>query len=236
MPDASHQWQEFKHPSFPKRVACAAWAAATSKVSAANEHARLTISLQERYAADAAKPAPHRNAGLLPDRGELLYRLPHGGVGAEIGAAFGDFTGEILKKNVPRELYLIDAWDTPRYQDGLAQIKSKFRDILENGRLHIVQGYSTVRLAEFPNGFFDWVYIDTNHSFETTWEELVISHLKVKQAGRIAGHDFCTGNVVDAIAYGVVEACTKFCKDFHWQFEYLTMESHGHFSFSLKRL
>ena len=176
------------------------------------------------------------NARLLPDRGELLYRLPHGGVGAEIGAAFGDFTGEILEKNVPRELYLIDAWDTPRYQDGLMQIRTKFRDVLENGRLHIVQGYSTVRLAEFPNSFFDWVYIDTNHSFETTWEELVISHLKVKQTGRIAGHDFCTGNVVDAVPYGVVEACTKFCKDFHWQFEYLTVESQGHFSFSLKRL
>ncbi|MGG6897556.1 class I SAM-dependent methyltransferase [Rhizobium sp. BR 315] len=176
------------------------------------------------------------NARLLPDRGELLCRLPQGGVGAEIGAAFGDFTGEILEKNAPRELYLIDAWDTPRYQDGLQQIRMKYRGALENDRLRIVQGYSTVRLAEFPNSFFDWVYIDTNHSFETTWEELVISNSKVRPQGRIAGHDFCSGNVVDAVPYGVVEACTKFCKDFHWQFEYLTMESHGHFSFSLKRL
>jgi hypothetical protein len=176
------------------------------------------------------------NARLLPDRGELLHRLPHGGVCAEVGAAFGDFTAEIFEKNAPRELYLIDAWDTPRYQEGLEQIKTKFRGALDQGRLRIVQGYSTVRLSEFPNGFFDWVYIDTNHSYETTLEELQISHFKVKQDGRIAGHDFCTGNVVDAIAYGVVEACTKFCKDFHWQFEYMTLESHGHFSFSLKRL
>lgn len=66
--------------------------------------------------------------------------------------------------------------------------------------------------------------------------DLPFSHFKIKQGGRIAGHDFCAGNVVDAIPYGVVEACTKFCKDFHWEFEYMTLESHGHFSFSLKRL
>ena len=37
-------------------------------------------------------------------------------------------------------------------------------------------------------------------------------------------------------ASGVVEAVTKFCKDYGWQFEFLTVESHAHFSYCLKRL
>ncbi|SIR02848.1 Methyltransferase domain-containing protein [Rhizobium sp. RU35A] len=173
---------------------------------------------------------------LLPNRSELLLRLPRGGVCAEIGAAYGDFTADILSMNHPAQLHLIDAWDTDRYRIGLEQIRDKFAPRIEQGQLQIHQGLSTVKLQEFPDQFFDWVYIDTNHTFHTTWEELVLSHRKVKKDGRICGHDFCTGNIITPVVYGVVEAVTKFCNDAGWQFEYLTMESHGHFSFCLRRL
>ncbi|MGO8484993.1 hypothetical protein AB9F39_38295, partial [Rhizobium leguminosarum] len=59
-------------------------------------------------------------------------------------------------------------------------------------------------LAELGD-LLDWAYIDTDHSFELTWQELLICEKKVKRTGRIAGHDFCTGNKVKPIVYGVVE-------------------------------
>ena len=176
------------------------------------------------------------NCRVLPDRSELLYRLPQRGVAAEIGAAFGDYTAEIMEKNRPRELHLIDAWASDRYKSGLEGIRDKFSAEIEAGLIHLQQGLSTERLVQFPNDFFDWVYIDTNHSFAVTWEELQLCNDKVKDEGRIAGHDFCTGNVVKPVPYGVIEACAKFCVDYGWQYEYLTLESHGHFSFCLKRL
>ncbi|RDJ13838.1 class I SAM-dependent methyltransferase [Rhizobium grahamii] len=197
---------------------------------------------EERQAQRASMPrtqlsAHHlENARLLPDRGELLYRIPNGGIGLEIGAAFGEYTAEILEKNRPAQLYLIDPWSMDRYSSGLDRIHTQFKREIECGQLHLMQGTSLEKLAEFEDDFLDWVYIDTDHSFELTWQELLLCERKVKRTGRIAGHDFCTGNTVKPIVYGVVEAVTKFCKDYGWQFEFLTVESHAHFSYCLKRL
>jgi hypothetical protein len=174
------------------------------------------------------------NCRVLPDRGVLLDRLPGGGTVAEIGVAFGDFTRDILARNRPACLYLIDAWSTERYQEGKAKIEADLSEEIGSGRVHLRQGFSTERLAEFDDHFFDWIYIDTNHTYPTTLEELELGRRKVKPNGRIAGHDFCTGNVITPVPYGVVEATTHFCKEHDWQFEYLTLESHGHFSFCLR--
>lgn len=176
------------------------------------------------------------NCRVLPNRLELLHRLPNNGVAAEIGAAFGEYTAEILHRNRPKVLHLIDAWDTDRYKVGMDRIQKKFASHIEDMRLQLHQGYSTERLNDFSDGFFDWVYIDTNHTYQTTWEELVLCDSKVKRDGRIAGHDFCTGNVVRPMVYGVVQSVAKFCAEYRWQYEYLTLESHGHFSFCLKRI
>ncbi len=176
------------------------------------------------------------NCRLLPDRGALLDRLPRGGVVAEIGVAQGDFSQEVLQRNHPGQLYLIDAWSTDRYKSAKSEVEKRFADEIEAGRVHLRQGLSTERLPDFDDGFFDWAYIDTDHSYKTTLAELEICASKVKPGGRIAGHDFCVGNIVDAVVYGVVEACSKFCVDCGWQFEYLTMEYHGHYSFCLKEI
>ena len=195
---------------------------------------------EQRRALKSAMPVTHLtmnhtgNCRVLPNRCVLLDLLPSQAIVAEIGAAFGDFTREILARNNPDKLFLIDAWATERYQQGKAKIEADLRDEIIGGRLHLRQGLSTERLAEFDDNFFDWVYIDTNHTYETTMEELELARLKVKSNGRIAGHDFCSGNVLKPVPYGVVEATTQFCFRHGWQFEYLTLESHGHFSFALQ--
>jgi len=172
---------------------------------------------------------------LLPDRSCMLDEMPKHSRVAEIGVAFGDFSSEILDRCQPESLYLIDSWESQRYKDGLLKIKSRFSDQIGKGIVEIRQGLSTDVLAELEPGMFDWVYIDTNHKFRTTYEELVQCARILGPQGRIAGHDFCTGNIVGAFPYGVVEAVTQFCSQNDWQFEYLTVESHGHFSFCLKK-
>lgn len=176
------------------------------------------------------------NCRVLPTREELLYRIASGGIAAEVGVAFGDFTASILENNRPEQLHLIDAWEGERFGSGLDKIKSKFAKQLDEKKLKISRGYSNKVLSEYADDYFDWVYIDTNHSFGTTWTKLKICHEKVKKHGRIAGHDFCTGNVVTPVPYGVVEACNHFCVKFGWQYEYITLDSDGHFSFCLMRM
>ncbi|MFQ5352909.1 MAG: class I SAM-dependent methyltransferase, partial [Candidatus Binatia bacterium] len=143
---------------------------------------------------------------LLVDRYELLSRLPKNGVCAEIGAAFGDYTGEILARAEPARLHLIDAWESERYREGLSRIEDRFAEQISAGQVLINRGLSTECLAGFDDAYFDWVYIDTSHAYKTTWEELCLCDAKVKPGGRILGHDFCTGNVVKPVPYGVIEA------------------------------
>ena len=106
---------------------------------------------------------------------------------AEIGAAFGTFTAEILAINQPRALHLVDMWTGDRYREGLERIRGRFKTELDQERLHIHVGPSTEKLSQFPDGMFDWVYIDTNHGFRVTWHELLICNSKVKRNGYIAG-------------------------------------------------
>ena len=173
---------------------------------------------------------------LLPDRNHLLERMPRGARVAELGVAFGDFSREILRRCAPGKLYLIDSWESERYRAGLQQVKAALAAEIASGQVEIRRGLSTEVLAGFGPGALDWAYIDTNHSYETTLAELELCDAIMGPEGRIAGHDFCTGNVISAVPYGVVEAVTRFCKSHGWQFEYLTVESRGHFSFCLKRL
>lgn len=176
------------------------------------------------------------HARLLPDRGRLLDVLPKGGIVAELGVAEGEFSEEILARNKPQQLYLIDPWNMDRYSEGLQIISSKFASQIGSGRVVIRQGTSLDMLSQFDDKTFDWIYIDTDHSFALTWQELVLADRKVKLDGRIAGHDFCTGNTVKPVVYGVVEAVNKFCVDYGWRFEFMTLEPDAHFSFCLKRI
>jgi Methyltransferase domain len=176
------------------------------------------------------------NCRVVPTREQMLDLLPKNGIVAEVGVAFGDFSKELLERMQPQTLHLLDLWMGERYKSGLDTVTSHFKSEIEAGRVQLRQGRSVETLASFADQTFDFVYIDTDHSYVTTIAELEVARNKVKQGGRIGGHDYCTGNIVGAVPYGVVEACAEFCGKYDWTFEYLSLESHGHFSFCLKAI
>lgn len=175
-----------------------------------------------------------RHAKVLLNREDLLAHLPHGGVVAECGVDEGVFSEKILAITVPRRLHLIDVWNSERYHsDKALTVKQKFGEQINDGRVEINCGYSTAVLSGFDDGYFDWIYIDTDHTYETTVKELRIAARKVKAGGIIAGHDYVTGNWNKAVRYGVVEAIHEFCVKEDWQIVYLTAETHQHRSFAI---
>ncbi len=177
-----------------------------------------------------------QNCKVLPTRMYLLEHLPKQGVVAEVGVANGDFTKQILERSHPKKLHLVDAWETERFESGLDKVSERFSGEITNGTIEVNRGLSTERLREFEDSYFDWVYIDTDHSYPTTRDELRIAARKVKSGGHIAGHDFTSGNPVRAVPYGVIEACNEFCVNEGWEYAFLTLEPSGHFSFSLQKL
>ena len=73
------------------------------------------------------------------------------------------------------------------------QLKSAFKlvdkvDSTLEARLDIA--YDQDFLATLPDAYFDWIYLDTTHTYEQTRLELQLLQKKVKPSGVIAGDDW----------------------------------------------
>ena len=87
---------------------------------------------------------------VLPDRTELLRHLPRNGVAAEIGAAFGDYTSEIMEINRPQILHLVDVWSSDRYRAGLEKIRARFGASWSRGGSLSIPGCQRRGCPSFP--------------------------------------------------------------------------------------
>ncbi|MEM6356458.1 MAG: class I SAM-dependent methyltransferase [Pseudomonadota bacterium] len=164
----------------------------------------------------------------LTDRMALLERLPMGGRVAELGVNEGDFSQAVLKLNKPTELILIDYWGSERYGDAqMRRVNERFKAQISSGAVRIERGLSTEVAAALEDDSLDWAYIDTDHSYPTTRDELRIISRKIKTGGMIAGHDYVGGNWRTAYPYGVMNAVFEFCVQEDWEIVYLTMELAG---------
>lgn len=149
----------------------------------------------------------------------LLDLLPKNSIGAEIGVWKGEFSKQIIKKVKPKELVLIDPWEfneehVDRIYGGKIAKSQKDMDIIynkieklrnKNNAVKILKDYSENALNKFNDSYFDWVYIDGNHSYEFVMKDLEISMKKVKERGLITGDDYKNGNQVKTAVDDFVE-------------------------------
>jgi hypothetical protein len=178
-----------------------------------------------------------KNLRALLNREELLEMLPKNAVIAEIGVDKGSFSELILKTNYPFKLHLIDSWSDTRYNSGLKEyVEKKFEDQIKKGTVEINIGKSTEVVQIFEDKYFDWIYIDTDHSYQLTKLELELYSKKVKDNGIVAGHDFIVGNWKGMYRYGVIEAVYEFCLKNDWEIIFITMENKTHPSFAIRRI
>jgi len=133
----------------------------------------------------------------------LVQVIPKGGVAAELGVHKGYFTRYILDITKPEKLHLIDPWYLRGKHwkwdkgdgstiDALIGILRAFGDELVNKTIVLHIGADLEVLCTFPDQYFDWVYVDTTHSYEQTRKELHLLKSKVKTDGIIAGDDWLT--------------------------------------------
>ncbi len=177
------------------------------------------------------------NTKVLSNRFELLKLLPKNGVGAELGVNRGEFSQEILNLNNPKKLHLVDVWGSKRYnQEIRKEVETKFYKQIEDGLVEVNLGFSTIVVDQFDEEYFDWIYIDTDHSYKTTKRELELYHSKMKRGGIIAGHDYTICNWDGVVRYGVIEAVHEFCLKNDWEILYITMEMTVKPSFAIRKI
>lgn len=59
----------------------------------------------------------------------------------------------------------------------------------------IIKGIFSETMKNFPDNFFDFIYIDMSHDTESVYSDLTISYSKLKKNGFMGGHDYNHRNV-----------------------------------------
>ena len=178
-----------------------------------------------------------KNVKVLLNREDLLESLPKNSIVAELWVDEWFFSEKIIQICRPKKLHLIDVWWTKFYNKSKQNyVENKFSRYVAGEEVSIHVGLSTEVYQDFQDNYFDWIYIDTDHSYETTILELEYYRKKMKDGWIIAGHDFIVGYWEGMIRYGVREAVYEFCLKYSWEIIYLTAEINDHPSFAIRQI
>ena len=148
-------------------------------------------------------------AAIARSRSSLLKLVPAGAICAEIGVWKGDFSQRILDTVAPTELHLVDPWEAMQEgayadawyggrleqgQPGMdavhAGVLARFARARDAGVVHVQRLPSTEAARLFPDGYFDFAYIDGNHFEDYVRADLAAWSDKVRPGGLIGGDDY----------------------------------------------
>ena len=156
--------------------------------------------------AQSVPPKDHR-----PERAEYVSQfIKPGDIGAEIGVMTGTFSYHVLLQKNPSKLYLIDPWglskDTKKGEKSLRA--GDWWENLYEGVCKLFRPYKNVEIIRlrseeafemFEDNYFDYVYIDGEHSYEAVTRDLNNYFPKVKVGGYLIGDDYGWIGVAPAV-------------------------------------
>ncbi|MFA5754519.1 MAG: class I SAM-dependent methyltransferase [Patescibacteria group bacterium] len=134
---------------------------------------------------------------------------------AEIGVRFGCNFDQLLSCG-PTLAVAVDHWalsgskaeqDTGMSKTELDKVYSDFvmRHIFD-GRVKVLRMRSDPAVPLFPMRFFDYVYIDADHSYEGCLRDMGAWWTRVRQGGVMAGHDYIDTKSKAGTDFGVIRA------------------------------
>jgi hypothetical protein len=150
----------------------------------------------------------------------VLDKIPTNGVCAEIGVLKGDYANLISLQPIDK-LYLIDPWtsipDVPHRwhaapQEEMNAYKLAVHERFQaNESIEIIEKYSNQAVIDFEDNFFDWIYLDSNHSYDFVKEDLGVWWSKLKPGGFFCGNAYIDTPIAKNILdFGVIPAVDDF--------------------------
>jgi predicted O-methyltransferase YrrM len=139
------------------------------------------------------KTIPHTMFDFADFYDWVADKLPYNSNIAEVGVADGASAIFLAEKlDSINKTYLFRMIDSMAY-GGYEQMKT----IMDNVRIARCKGGIDVlpvdslnASCKFPDQYFDFVFIDSGHTYELTKAEIVLWWKKVKHGGMLAGHDY----------------------------------------------
>ena len=151
--------------------------------------------LTEKYGLDLNLKSPF----VLPVSREtdvpLLFKELGFTTGAEIGVYRGGYS-QVLLKAIPKlKLFGVDIWELyPGYRDYWRDdMQADYYEAIEktkNFDCRLIKDWSHEAVKQFADESLDFVYIDGNHNYEYTVQDISLWSKKVRRGGIVYGHDF----------------------------------------------
>jgi len=169
------------------------------------------------------------NCKLLPQRWDILELLPKNSIAAEVGVLGGDWSEKIIKIVNPEKLVLIDSFYANDYPHSKRFTKSTHKQYIEtkfgilDSQVEIKQGISWNCLAEYPDNYFDWIYIDAAHDYKSVKQDLEQSYRVLKPTGIIIMNDYIMFDKFTNQDYGVIQATNEFMINNNFEMLYFAL-------------
>lgn len=116
-------------------------------------------------------------------------------VGAEIGTWTGEHAQILVEKNPELKLYCVDPYvkyggyidyRVENFDPAFLEAQKRTKGY----NVEFIRKFSLDAAKDFPDNFFDFVYIDANHEFRHVVDDIDDWGRKVKHGGILAGHDY----------------------------------------------
>jgi hypothetical protein len=188
---------------------------------------RDKMTLDDAPTEDYFRPAPvlsklHlQHCVVVSERAVLLQDfLPKNGICCEVGTGNGKWAEQILRYSRPTKLHVIDI--------SFADFKPEaFKSALAEGVVSLHEHDSVAALKQFPDAYFDWVYIDAQHTYEGVVRDIQAAKTKIKSDGMLVFNDYGFWSHRELMAYGVMQAVNEFCLSEGWEFICLALHPEG---------
>jgi len=120
----------------------------------------------------------------------------------EVGVANGDSALYLAKRlhsmGKDFKLYMVDDMSYGGYE----QMKTIYQNIIKSGlgeNIEVVPYASLEASKMFNDGYLDFIYVDSSHTYEQTKLEIVAWYPKCKDEWILAGHDYNAPEVKQAV-------------------------------------
>jgi len=152
----------------------------------------------------------------------------------EVGTAAGDYAQLMLDKIKIKELVLIDKFNNEDMMPNGSERYSKDKNyefvvdrFKHNPKVEVIKGMSNEILPKFipmqESDKFDFVYLDSDHSFHNVYNELLYASQIVKYSGIIGIDDFSSATDDPIHPYEVMQAVTTFLhNNKEWKIRFFT--------------
>jgi len=139
-------------------------------------------------------------------RAYILEQLSKNSIFVEVGVWKGDFSKKIWDISNPNLLVLVDSWTFDEKVRGCApQVNGKeplnqfffdqakkdtFNKFKTNENVHILDSNSSEASSNYIDNYFDYIYLDAEHSYQAVINDLNMWYPKLKKNGVLFGDDY----------------------------------------------